>query len=451
MLVLLQAPMALQAPVRHTLSYFPPILQLLIVCAAGLWCMRAIGKRRRSLIPKSHSQSLFISTTVFVLATLAMVLNWNPAVPWLGGWTWQKTATPLGFIAAGIFILFFLDYLSRFIEERRKDSILPPLCVLSALLLGFALPAIGLFSLIRAGEYSPITTAPAFQRIALWQMLLNCLLIFVAGLWIVSAIYFAIKLGFALHRPVGLFTQLPAGVLEIEDLPAAVEQKFRELDEDLADEGFVLIGCQAIGRAFRNRYLYSAYWLQPQMGAVLKADCQSLKPDTIARGVTFFLQTLLSDGTRVLTHPTRVLTFYDSPAMKVYGYDKIHDPLTLYELHRANVLRHTALGVTLEFPTKDEEIDELAQLANAELENWLKAGAAYRNNQYACLTFKGSLRLLPQISWPLNRRLVQEVKQRTREHLKASGMEHWEMHWKWRKNQRQQKKRGRPRRARNFA
>lgn len=325
------------------------------------------------------------------------------------------------------------------------------MCVLSAFLLGFALSAIGLFSLIRAGEYAPIVTAPAFQRIALWQMLLNALLIFVAGLWVVSVIYFIIKLGFVLDRPVGLFTQLPVGVLEIEDLPCAVEQKFREMDEELADQGFALIGCQASGRAFRNRYLYSAYWLHPQMGAVLKADCQSLKPDTIARGVSFFLQTLLSDGSRVLAHPTRVLTFYDSPALKIYGYDRIPDPVTLFELHSANVLRHTVRGVTTILLGEGEAIDELAQRANAELENSLKAGTAYRNHQYACLTFRGSMRLLRQISWPLNRRLVQQTRQLTWEHLKEGRLENWESHWKWRKSQRQQKKKGRPRRARNFA
>jgi hypothetical protein len=449
--VLLQTPTALQAPVQPTLSYFPPLLQLLVVGAAGCWCIRTIGKRRRSLIPKSYSQNLFISTTILVLATAAMVLSWNPAVPWSGGWTWQNTATPLTFIAAGIFSLFFLDNLSRFIEERLKDSILPPLCVLSALLLGFALPAIGLFSLIRAGAYAPPATAAAFQRMALWQMLSNCLLVSAATVLVVSAIYFAFRLGVLLHRSVGLFIELPVGVLEIEDLPCAVEQKFRELNEELADEGFVLLGCEANGRAFRNRHLYSAYWLQPQMGAVLKAHCQSLKPDSIARNLSFFLQTLLSDGSRVLTHPTRVLTFYDSPTMKLYGYDKIHDPLTLCQLHGANVLRHSAAGVTPELPRKGEEIDDLTQRANAELENWLKAGTVYRVHQSVRLTFKGSLRLLKQISWPLNRRLVQETIRTTQEHLKASGLEHWESHWQWRKKQRSRKKRGRPPRERNFA
>lgn len=448
--LLLQFPMALQTPVQPTLSYFPPVLQWFVVCAAGWWCVATIIKRRRSRIPKFKSQSLFISTTIFLLASAGMIWNWNPAVPWLGGWTWQETATPIGFIAAGIFALFFLDALSRFIEDRLTDSILPPLCVISALLSGFALPAIGIFSLVRLGVYAPPVNAPAFQRIALWQMLLNCLLMTIGAL-LLSTIYFAYKVGFVMHRPVGLFTELPAGILEIEDLPSAVEKKFRELDEELADEGFVLIGCEARGRAFRNRYLYSAYWLQPQLGAVLKASCESLKPDTIARAASFFLQTSLSDGTRVLTYPTRVMTFYDTPAMKSYGYDKIFDPLVLCQLHRANVLRHSPAGVTPELLSKDEAIDVLAQRGNAELQKWINAGMAFRKNQCACLTFKGSLRVVKQSTWPLNRRLVQETRERTKAHLQALGLEFWESDWQRRKNQRSRKKRGRPRRAGTFA
>jgi hypothetical protein len=446
-----QSTLALQPPVQQSFSWLPPILHFFIVCASGVWSLKILFTRRKSPIPKLASRSLFISTTLFTISIAGFIFSWNPVVPWMGGWTWQTTATALYCFAAGIFSYLFFTYLAEFIDPRLTNSIWPPLCAFSGLLVSFIFSAIGLFLLLRAGSsYNPPIENPAFQRMPLWQILLNCFVIVSLAFLLLWAIYFCYYFYFAFHRPVGLFTELPVGVLEIEDLPVAVEKKFRELDEDLHQEGFILLGCQDRGRPFTKWYLYSAFWLQPQMGAVFKADCESLQPDTIADRISFFLKTELSNGINVLTHQIRVWTFYDSPKMKIYGYDKIYAPLILWQLHRANVLRHSSHGIQPQFPVKGEEINYIVQRSNAELERWVKEGVLYRKNQHICLTFKGLLRFLPQYLWPFTRRRVQENKQITKEHLHALGLENWKEDWQQRKKQRDQKTEKRVRRQGDF-
>jgi hypothetical protein len=443
---LLQSPIALQVPAGPTLAYFPPILQLLVVCLAAWWCVRTVIKQRPLEMAQITSFSLPMPIIFFLLTTAGMVIGWNPAVPWLGGWTWQNAATPFAYLAAGIFSLFFLTFLSEYVENRRANSLWPPLLAFSSWLAGFVLSAIGLFSLVRVGAYAPPATEPAFQRIPLWQMLLNCLLILAAGALLLEAIYLGFRFFYLLRRQVGAFTELPVDLLEIEDLPCAVEERFRELDEELADRGFTLLGCVAGRDASGKWYHYSAHWLQPQMGAIFQAACSSMKPDTIAPPCSLYLRTPLSNGLSVASQ-SNSLTSSASSARGSYGYSGIYDPLTLYQLHLANVRRHCRDGVQVEILPEGEEVNELTRRDNAQLQDSINSGSRFRKNRYVYMTLKDTLRVLWQMIWPKRRRMVRETRERTREHLRELGLEHWELAYKHRRKQRAEKKRGRPRKA----